>query len=574
MQDYRLVVSCIQLMPYSLHLSKSDRRFSEVSVMQGLRTKVSALIKPQPEGQRLRKEKKSKKSFRERFRILHPDRNANVSIDYPDQNGGWGFNDFLNNRNASGTNHPRNKKSSHKDHGPQSHNVPSSNVLPSGTPSANNHQYRLNYFPLRVTNGEPSPESSTENLPNRLCTPSETAADIGSSNNVLDQNPLGSNPFMKYHQQNAELSHEEGSNHTRWTSDVQEHENAGKDAEIEAQIEYQREVHAARVSRLRDALLTVNPLSNEDVPAGGVPTRHGTGSRYHQYSRPETFANPWRASEHHYIEAESPVTGTKPTTRDSTLAASSGLQTVVEEDEVTFFEIPPPTRALRSRDADNMKRYGRIFRNSELPSPLCIGHNVPAERLGSPPSPRDEEYRLIPRIGKSKPITSINSDPDPGTATSSHSVPRLPNPFPFQQYSDPQAGNLIHSINGSLLRQSLRQDAETNKTSPLLLAQGSSSPQISSKPPSRQPHPHFPQTNDLQFKRNSSTSLLTLPGHHPLPSSSPSSSPSPRFSILSTSSFSTTSTSSLRQKLIRTLGEHELNHQTHNRSRTSSSSSL
>ena len=274
-------------------------------MMQGLRTKVSALIKPQPEGQRLKKEKKSKKSLRERLRISHPVRNVHVPIEYPDQDGSWGFNDFLNNHNTSSRNHsPRNPKISRSDRGPQGHNMSSSDALPSPNPSVNNYPHRLSPFPLRVTNGEASPESSTENLQNRRRTPPETSADNGFWNNVSDLNPLGSNRFSEYHQQNAELSHE-GHNHSRWASDMQEHEYSASDAGNEAQLEYEREIRAARVSRLRDALLNVNPLSNEDVPAGGIPTRYGTGSRYHQYSRPETFAVPSRAGEHHYTESVS-----------------------------------------------------------------------------------------------------------------------------------------------------------------------------------------------------------------------------------------------------------------------------
>ncbi|KAL8788757.1 MAG: hypothetical protein Q9195_007164 [Heterodermia aff. obscurata] len=485
--------------------------------MYGLRTKVSALIRPQPESQRPRKEKKNKKSLGERFRGLFANRKANWSIEYPNQED-WGFNDFLENHNASDRNHsPRNQNSSHNSRGPQGHNVPSRN----------------------------HPESSTESLPTHHGAPRETSADNVSWNSVSDLYSQETSPFLDYHRRTAEISHEEGSNRNRWASNVLKQDNPVSDAGNEAQIEYERELRTARVARLRDALLMVNPVTNEDAPIGGMPTRHGTGSRYHQYSRPETFAGPSRANEHQYTEREPSPAGTKPTRRDSTLATSSGLQTVTEENELTLADIPPPTRALGSRDTDNMKRHGRVFRKSELPSLLRIGHKVPAERLGMPDPAHDEEHLHISRTGKSTQVTPIHPDPDPSPTASSHPAPRLPTPLPVQKHPDPQPGNdLIHSINKSILR---RREARSTTTSPpLLLSQASTTP-----------------TNDPGPKRNSSASLLSLPGHYG-DGHLPLRTPSPRSSLLSTSS-----TSSLRNHLIHTLGQHELKH-----SPTSSSSSL
>ncbi|CAF9915684.1 MAG: hypothetical protein HETSPECPRED_002557 [Heterodermia speciosa] len=547
--------------------------------MQGLRSKASALIKLQPRSQKPRKEKKSRKNLKERLGIWHPIRsfishpiqNVNVPIDYPDHNGSWEFNDFLDNHNASSRNRsPRDQNFSRQDREPQGHNVQVRNA------SVNSHPYRLSQFPLRVTNPDPSPESSTENLPKRRCTPPETSAYNPSRNNISNLNSREPNPYVEYHQQNAGLSYEEGSNHIQWASDAPEHDNPASDAGYEAQIEHESDLRAAREVRLRDALLMVNPLFNEDVPTGGIPTRHGTGSRYHQYSRPETFARPSRASDYHYTEGGLRLAGTEPARRGLTPATPSGLQTVVEEDELALTDIQPPTRAFVPPNTNTKKRQGRIFCASELPSPLRIGYNDRTERLSHHLSLHDEEHLHISRIEKSGPVTPIQPDPDPSSAAFSHPIPRLPSPPLFHQPSDPQAGDLTHSINGSLLRRSAHQEAETPNPSPLLLLGHTYE---ADNPPTTPSH-HPQDDEDLRLKRNSSASLLSLPGHYgdghlPLPSNPqpPRTSPQLKRSSsvsLPSSTSSTSSTHSLRQNLIRTLGQHELKH----RSPTPSSSSL
>lgn len=524
--------------------------------MLRIRMKVGALIRRDPETQESRKrrreaKKRDKQAQRTSIKQQKAEQkssgrrqhNDTPILPSPGSYSDWGFNGVLENHNTPTSDCPaRIKDVSDSSHTPQHQHQSSNNQsLPPIDTSPTLYPQRLSQSPLRITNGAPSPESPTESFHKRYSTIFGATQE-----HAYDVHPLNSTPSVDFRGQDDVFRSAESATSNR-ISDVQEPERGLKIAGYDALREHQRDVRAASLRKLREALGTINPLSGEDAPPGGIPTLHGDGSRFHQYSQPVTFGGSRRSDE--CVQAgELHVTAVDAVEPDS-VADSHGtawLQPVVEDGKGEQSQQLRPPRPTTLRD--NVKRQGRVFYDSELPASLRIGYIAPADRPTTPLSPREEDDIRVAFPGNSNQATQFCPPP------------RLPTPFFVRP--NPSVTDLTKEIDGSILRRRAEKELSVTYGSRAshrpISRRASNTSTISREARSRWSHYLSRQDDDPRLKRNGSAELLSLPGHYgtghyPLPSGDASF--SLRDSVLSSSTDST-ETKSLRNKLIQTLSEH------------------
>ncbi|KAG7008177.1 hypothetical protein G7Y79_00006g017970 [Physcia stellaris] len=389
---------------------------------------------------------------------------------------------------------------------------------------------------LRVTNGTATPSTSTESLVSRLSTAANQAMTAKASRvDVADSHPSRSHLSVECNDEDEEISHQKGLGHNTKISKSPEHEHI--------------------VSETAQGDAGCEPLLTDDIPLDGIPTLHGDGSRFHQYSRPETFGGSSQAHEDHPIQA-----ARDPFKRPKNPVPLT-LQSLEEEEEEATAR---PKNATQFGSNDKTKRQGRVFHDSELPPSLRIGYTDPADTPVTPLSPRDEADLHF---------TSPPSIPRPAT----HIRPPPDLPTPPQNYSDP---DLAHSISDLHLYRNVQPDAvnpDDFLTPPLPIPRRASiSSTIPSPSTGRWSNYLSRHDQDPRLHRNISAELLSLPGHHgdghlPLTPST-TSILSLRNSVFSSSTDST-DTKNLRNKLVHILSEHESKH-TKEKPDTGSSESL
>lgn len=425
-------------------------------------------------------------------------------------------------------------------------------------------QQQPSQISLRITNGAPTPSTSTETFASRLATAANQAtAAEASQDNIANSQPR--RPFLseEFSDEDEEISPAKGLSHNPNVSEVPEHGHIVSDAAKDALRQYECDTQAAHKAKLRDTLLAVNPLLADDAPLDGIPTLHGDGSRFHQYSRPDTFSGPSQSNEQRQTQAARDPCKRPANPVSLTLQSFEG-----EEDEERKRRkrkgregegeaTTKAQNATRSSSHDKAKRHGRVFYNSELPQPLRIGYTDPAGRPVTHLSARDEADLHF----SSAPFTQRPATP---------SRPPFRVPTPPQHPLDP---DLAHAIDHPVLPENVQSTPENpdDFLTPLLPITRRASPFSTTSHQSHHDH-------DPRLHRNASTEILSLPGHYgtghlalpsqsPSPSSTPRSSypsirssyPSIRSSLLSISTDST-DTKSLRNKLVHILSEHSSKH--------------
>ena len=404
-------------------------------------------------------------------------------------------------------------------------------------------QRPLSQTSLCVTNGMPTPSTSTESLVSRLSTAANQAvAAKATRDDVADSHPSRSHLSVDRKDEDEQTFHNKGLSHNpKATLPDQEH--IASVAAKDALRQYELDTYAAHKAKLHKTILAVNPLSSDEIPLDGIPTLHGDGSRFHQYSRPDTFGGPSQSKEHGQIQA-----ARDPFKRPRNPVPFT-LQSLEEEEEEATTR---PQNATQFDSNVKAKRQGRVFHDSELPAPLRIGYTDLADKLVTPLSPRDEaDLHFTPPPFIRRPAPPLRPPP------------RLPTPP--QNRSDP---DLAHSISDPRLHRSLQSD-EVNPddflTPPLPTTRRASiSSTIPSTSTGRWSTDYLSRHDqDPPLHHNTSTELLSLPGHygngHLALTSSSSSILSLRNSIFSSSTDST-DTKNLRNKLVHILSEHESKH--------------
>ena len=396
---------------------------------------------------------------------------------------------------------------------------------------------------LHITNGRPSPDNSTNSssASRRLASTSSSAQDsqVLAAQQPLNApyvHPLGSNPSGSLRnidteiQENAEAPVVQGL--TR-----------GGHSSVAGIVPHHDDVASVPPVSLQEAIVSINPLTQEDVPIDGRPTIYGDGSRYHDYSRPDTFTIAKHPSGQ---PLENPRIGKQSSQNSSNLHVPISAHSQPTADESADWP-PPPSRF---NDYGNPKRQGRVFHISELPSPLRAGH-ISRYTPMTPHSARDEEdLHLIPRSQVTQYSTSTS----------------------FQRHTKPEVQQLGETINASINRRRARQARRESESGSLTIPPRPQRASNTSSFVTSAANPASGADNEIRTLRNGTSTLVAMPGRYstsqlPLPTSStthgpgslPIASESIRASVMTFATDSTGS-KSLKHMIAEVLHEYESSH--------------